>query len=167
MAASARTLSAGRVGRPHGLDGSFYVTRPKAALLAAGTPLSVGEIATSIERRAGTDEQPIVRLAGRQTREDAEALRGEDLLVALEDAPALEEGEWWPEQLEGCSVVDGERPVGVVKRMLSYPSCELLEVERPGAADLLVPMVADAVRSIDAEAKRIEVDLAFLGEDAT
>jgi 16S rRNA processing protein RimM len=64
-------------------------------------------------------------------------------------------------------VVDGERAVGVVKRMLPYPSCELLEVERPGAADLLVPMVADAVRSIDPEAKRIDVNLAFLGEDAT
>ena len=30
---------------------------------------------------------------------------------------------------------------------------------------LLVPMVGDAVRSIDAEARRIDVDLGFLGAD--
>ena len=27
-------IEAGRVGRPHGLDGSFHVTRPDARLLA-------------------------------------------------------------------------------------------------------------------------------------
>ena len=153
------------MGRPHGLDGSFYVTRPNAALLAAGTPVQVGALAGVIERRAGTDERPIVRLEGHTAREDAEALRGEDLVVALADAPPLGEGEWWPEQLEGCAVVDGPVEVGVVTRMLNYPSCELLEVERPAADALLVPLVADAIRSVDVDARRIDVDLAFLGED--
>ena len=34
-------LSAGRVGRAHGLDGSFYVTRPRAPLLSQGAPLRI------------------------------------------------------------------------------------------------------------------------------
>ncbi len=34
--AVAPQLPAGRVGRPHGLDGSFYVTRPKPRLLGEG-----------------------------------------------------------------------------------------------------------------------------------
>ena len=37
MSETSGTLSAGRVGRPHGLDGSFYVTRPRARLLELGT----------------------------------------------------------------------------------------------------------------------------------
>jgi 16S rRNA processing protein RimM len=60
--------------------------------------------------------------------------------------------------------VDGATRVGTVRRLLAYPSCELLEVERDSAALLLVPLVRDAVRAVDVEARRIEVSLAFLGE---
>jgi 16S rRNA processing protein RimM len=159
-------LRAGRVGRPHGLDGSFYVTQPRAALLDAGRTLRIGEREDEIVRRAGTDARPIVRLASCTTRTDAEALRGADLLVPAEHAPALEEDEWWPEQLEGCAVHDGEREVGVVRRLLALPSCEVLEVARATGAggELLVPLIRDAVRSVDVDARRIDVDLAFLGE---
>jgi 16S rRNA processing protein RimM len=37
-------------------------------------------------------------------------------------------------------------------------------VRRPGGEELLVPMVKDAVRAIDVRARRIEIDLDFLGE---
>jgi 16S rRNA processing protein RimM len=158
-------LPAGRVGRPHGLDGSFHVTRPRAALLRLGATVRVGERETSIVRRAGTDERPILRLEGVAGREAAEALRGAELRCPRAEAPALGEQEWWAEDLERCRVTDGERAVGVVIRLLALPSCEVLEVERPGGAPaLLVPMVGDAIRSVDVEAGRIDVDLAFLGE---
>ena len=157
-------LHAGRVGRPHGLDGSFYVTQPRAALLDAGRTLLVGDREDTLVRRAGTDARPIVRLAGCMTRAAAEALRGTDLRVPRGEAPALEEDEWWPEQLEGCVVHDGPREVGVVRELRALPSCEVLHVAREGLDELLVPLIADAVRSVDVEAKRIDVDLAFLGE---
>jgi len=159
-------LHAGRIGRPHGLDGSFYVIQPRAALLEQGRTLLVGQGEDEIVRRAGTDERPIVRLASCTTRAEAEALRGADLRVPRDEAPELEEDEWWPEQLEGCRVVDGEREVGVVRRLLALPSCEVLEVARPkgSGGDLLVPLIRDAVRSVDVTARRIDVDLAFLGE---
>jgi 16S rRNA processing protein RimM len=159
-------LHAGRVGRPHGLDGSFHVTRASAALLDAGSTLLLDGREEEIVRRAGTDARPIVRLASCTTRAQAEALRGSDLFVPRAQAPALEEDEWWPEQLEGCRVLDGAREVGVVRRLLALPSCEVLEVARPAGAggELLVPLIRDAVRAVDVEARRIDVDLAFLGE---
>lgn len=157
-------LCAGRVGRPHGLDGSFHVTQPRAALLRAGGTLHVGERELEIVRRAGTDARPIVRLAGCADRGAAEALRGLDLLVPAERAPALGEDEWWPEQLEGCAVCDGATEVGVVRALRALPSCEVLEVSRPERADLLVPLIRDAVRAVDVDHRRIDVDLAFLGE---
>ena len=100
-------LAAGRVGRPHGLDGSFHVTRPRGALLRLGTTVRVGDAEAEIVRRAGTDERPILRLAGHEDRAAAEALRG---------------------------------------------------------LDLLVPLVRDAVRSVDVAGGVVDVDLAFLGE---
>jgi 16S rRNA processing protein RimM len=157
-------LSAGRVGRAHGLDGSFVVTRPRPALLELGAALRLGDRDHEIVRRAGTDEKPIVRLDGIDSREAVDAVRGSDLLVARAAAPALGDDEYWPEDLEGCAVTDGDREVGVVRRLIGYPSVDVLEVERSGGDDLLVPMVRDAIRSVDVAARRIDVSLAFMGE---
>jgi len=157
-------LKVGRVGRPHGLDGSFYVTRPLPRLLAVGASVTVAGRASQIVRRAGTDERPIVRLEGVHDRAGAEALRGVELTVAAEHAPALGEGEWWAHELEGCEVIAGGRRLGSVVRVIALPSCEALEVlEAHGAEPLLVPMVKDAVRRIEADERRIEVDADFLG----
>lgn len=157
-------LNAGRIGRPHGLDGSVHVTQPRVTLLDQGRVLRVDGRDEEIVRRAGTDARPIVRFASCTTRAHAEALRGRDLLVSRADAPPLEEDEWWPEELVGCRVLDGDRPVGVVRELRPLPSCDVLEVARDGADDLLVPLIRDAVRSVDVEAREIDVDLAFLGE---
>ncbi|HKH16997.1 MAG TPA: ribosome maturation factor RimM [Solirubrobacteraceae bacterium] len=157
-------IEAGRVGRPHGLDGSFHVTRPDARLLAGSEDVWVSGRRERIDRRAGTAERPILRLAGHAGREAAEALRGAPLAIPADRAPALEQDEYWAHELAGCSVWDGERRVGEVRRMVPLPSCEALEVARAGGGDLLVPMVRDAIRSVDVTARRIDVDLAFLGE---
>ena len=157
-------LSAGRVGRAHGLDGSFFVTRPRPPLLELGATLRIGDDAREIVRRAGTDDKPIVRLDGVDAREAAEALRGQELLVPRSAAPPLDDDEYWPEDLEGCAVTDGDVEIGVVRALIGYPSVDVLEVEREGADPLLVPMVRDAIRSVDVAAKRIDVSLAFMGE---
>ena len=157
-------LRAGRIGRPHGLDGSVHVTDPRPQLLELGATVLVGERELRIARRAGTDRLVIVRLEGCEDRDAAERLRGRELLVERALAPALEPDEWWAEDLEGCAVLDGEVAVGTVRRLLELPSCEVLEVARSGHGDLLVPLIADAVRHVDIERRRIDVDLRFLGE---
>ncbi len=155
-------LNAGRVGRAHGLDGSFHVTRPRGVLLKLGGALRIGSDTFEVVRRAGTEDRPILRLLGVDDRAGVEALRGADLLVDRAAAPQLPAGEFWAEDLEGCAVVTaGGRELGVVDRMRPLPSCEALEV-----GDLLVPMVGDAVLEVDIAARRIVVDHAFLGIDA-
>jgi 16S rRNA processing protein RimM len=157
-------LPAGRVGRPHGLDGSFYVTGARPRLLSVGTVVALAGREAAVTRRAGTDERPILRLEGIEDRAGAEALRGLELTVQAPEAPTLGEGEWWAHELEGCEVFGGASRLGTVARLIELPSCEALEV-RPqrGGQELLVPMVKDAIRSIEIERRRIEVDLAFLG----
>lgn len=159
-------LVAGRIGRPHGLDGSFHVTGARPHLLGLGQVVRVDEREAEIERLAGTRERPIVRLTLTPTREAVEELRGQDITVPRSVAPPLEEDEWYASDLEGLRVVDGTAQVGVVAKLLPLPSCEVLEVARPGGRDLLVPLVRDAVRSVDLEAGTVDVDLAFLDEEA-
>jgi 16S rRNA processing protein RimM len=109
-----------------------------------------------VVRVDGTAERPVVRLRAVSTRDAAQALRGDPLRVARTAVP-LEPDEYWAEDLVGLAVVDGDEPVGVVARVRAYPSCEVLEV-----GDLLIPLVSDAVRTVDLAAGRIDVDLAFL-----
>ena len=166
--AAGALISVGRIGRAHGLDGSFYVTRPRERVLGGAVAVIVDGDEVAIVRHDGTPSRPILRLAGVASREAVDRLRGTDLWMRRADAPPLEEDEWYAEDLIGCRVVDGQVAVGVVAKLLPYPSCDLLEVQRPiaGAKALWVPLISDAVRTVDLDAQTIDVDLAFLGEDA-
>jgi 16S rRNA processing protein RimM len=150
----AAQVTAGRVGRAHGLDGSFYLTHVSEPLEVGGEVVVAGRTAR-IERLAGTGERPILRLSDVEDRSAAEALRGEAILV---EAGELGEGEYLAADLVGCEV----RGVGVVRRVIPAPSCDLLEV---GEAAVLIPFISDAVKRVDTEARTIEVDTAFLDLD--
>jgi 16S rRNA processing protein RimM len=153
VAGEGRLRDAGRVGRPHGLDGSFHVRQAKDPF-AEGTLVTVAGSEHRVQRRAGTDAAPLLRLEGVATREAAAALTGERLAVADAAAP-LEEDEWLAADLIGCEVSGA----GTVTKVVSGPSCDVLELDD----GTLVPLVGDAIKSIDPEARRIEIDRHFLG----
>jgi len=142
-------VTAGRVGKPHGLDGSFYVDTPRHEL-PEGLALTVNDRRYEIARRAGTDERPLIRLAGV---EDPRPLRGELMLVEEE----LAEDEWLASDLVGLTVVglaaDSSAPAATVARVVDAPSCSILELDDGG----LIPFIADAVESIDMDAREIRV----------
>jgi len=133
------------------------VVQADAELLAGRDDVLLAGRRVALTRSAGTPEKPILRIEGCETREAAEALRRSELRVPEADAPPLAEGEFWARDLAGCRVTDGDRDVGVVERMIALPSCEALEV-----GDRLIPLVRDAIRSVDLESRRIDVDLGFV-----
>jgi 16S rRNA processing protein RimM len=140
-------VTAGRVGKPHGLDGSFYVDRPRHPL-PEGVTLTIRGRSHRVSRRAGTDERPLVQLTGI---EDPHRVRGEVMLV--EDV--LEQGEWLAADLVGLEVPG----IGTVARLIDAPSCTVLELDE----GTLVPLVSDAIVRIDTEAREIHVNRDFLG----
>jgi 16S rRNA processing protein RimM len=135
------------VGKPHGLDGSFYVDGPRHEL-PEGTTLTIAGAEHRVERRAGTDERPLIRLGGV---DDARPLRGELMLVEEE----LAEGEWLASDLVGLRVAG----LGAVARVVDGPSCSVLELDD----GTLVPFVSDAVERVDLDAGEIHVNEDFLG----
>ena len=120
MTAEGRQVSAGRVARPHGLDGSFYVSGASEEL-GVGTEVTIAGRRAVVERRAGTAERPIIRLSGVGDRDAARGLSGEPLLMP---AGELEEDEYLVDDLVGCDVPG----LGTVRRVVNAPSCDLLEV---------------------------------------
>ena len=169
-AAPPERVFAGRVGKGHGLDGSFYVVQAVPHLLVKGNTLFVegDDVPREIERRAGTDAKPILRLAGASDRSAADLLRGKALEIAVEDAPPLDDDEYWAHELVGCAVTAADgRSLGEVAELLALPSCEVLVVRGVDEfGELLVPLVKDAIVEIDPKGRAITVDAEFLAIDA-
>jgi 16S rRNA processing protein RimM len=141
-------VTAGRVGRAHGRDGSFYVDDPRWGF-ELGSTVQIGDRRHEVIRRAGIDDRPLIKLEGL---DDPSSVRGELLLVEDE----LEDDEYLAGDLIGCEVPG----LGRVERVLDAPSCALLEVGEDGH---LIPLIGDAVKHVDLERRIIEVDREFLG----
>jgi 16S rRNA processing protein RimM len=134
-------------------------------LLEPGRTVNVAGRELEIAWRKGTPERPLVRFDGVEDREAAERLRGQAITVARSALGPLAQGEFLVDDLIGCEAFDGARRLGRVADVLPMPSADVLEIDRNREDTLLVPLVADAVRSIDLEAGRIEIDAGFLDAD--
>ena len=150
---ASRLVTAGRVGRAHGLDGSFKVNQPQRDFVP-GLVVKVAGSERKVERVAGTARHPLIRLGGIADRESATALGGQALRVPEEEAP-LEQGEFLIAALVGCRV----EGLGSVVRVLPGSSCDVLELDD----GTLIPLISDAVNEIDVEGRQIGVNRAFLG----
>lgn len=156
------------MGRPHGKEGAFTVAEPteRLELLDPGRRVVVGGRDMKVAWRKGTAERPLVKLEETDGRTAAEAMRGDAIEVPRAEVGALAEGEFLVDDLVGCAVVDGARAVGTVRDVLLLPAADVLEVAPDGGDALLVPLVADAVRSVDVDGRRIDVDMTFVSSDA-
>jgi len=161
-------LVVGRVGRPHGLRGEVTVevrTDDPAQRFATGSVLATepsdrGPLTVSASRwHSG---RLLVRFAGCESREDAEALR--DTMLAIDSAdlaPLADPEEFYDHDLIGLRVVtvSGEQ-VGRVADVLHYGQ-DLLVIAGTGTrtgAEILVPFVAAIVPEVDVGAGRLVVD---------
>ncbi|MDO5491298.1 MAG: ribosome maturation factor RimM, partial [Bacillota bacterium] len=116
----------------------------------------------------------VIKFAGIDSREDAEAARGQEIFVTEADLPPLEEGEFYIRDLIGMEVVeaggtvgtkatpagdDAPGTVGRVADVMQNTAQDLLEVKTPDGRKVLIPWVDAFVREIDIEDRRITVRL--------
>ena len=147
-------MPVGLVGRPHGLDGSFFVEGPseRADPFATGATLYVdGEPAKVVASKRGSHKRPVIRL-------DRRVDRGATLAVPREALPPLEEGAYYTFQLVGLAVEEeGGRVVGRVREVLDYPANDVLELD----SGLFLPLVEACIRQVDLAAGRIVIAAGF------
>jgi 16S rRNA processing protein RimM len=148
-------VTVGRVGKPHGLDGGFFVEDPseRPEVFAEGATLQAGgEPATVVVSRHGSGGRPVIRL-------DRDVERGTELAVARATLPSLaDEDEFYVFQLVGLSVEEeGGRLLGRVREVLEYPGNDVLELDS-GAS---LPLVEACVRQVDLAGGRIVVAVGF------
>lgn len=148
-------MPVGRVGRPHGLDGAFVVEQGSDDVqrYAVGATLHVnGEPAVvTLSRRVGRGRCAI--------RLDRAVERGAALTIPRSALPDLPEGEYYTFELVGLRVDEvGGRAVGIVRDVLPGPANDNLELED----STLVPMIADAIHSIDTVAGIVLLNPGFI-----
>jgi 16S rRNA processing protein RimM len=156
---SEELVPVGRVGRPHGIDGGFFVENPssRAAVFTSGAKLfAAGEPATVVASRHGSGGRPVIRL-------DRHVERGAELAVARTTLPELtDEDEFYVFQLVGLAVEEeGGRQLGRVREVLEYPANDVLELDS-GAS---LPLVEACVRQVDLAGGRIVVAAGFVDPD--
>jgi len=100
----------------------------------------------------------LVCFEGVASREAAQAIQGTDLLVPLETARALAEGEFWDFQLVGLEVVgQAGETLGRVSEVLDYPASTMLVVRTIGGDEVMVPSVPELISEVDLEKGRVVV----------
>lgn len=148
-------MTVGRVGRPHGLDGAFFVEDASedprrfavdAVLVVAGEP---ARIVTSKRARG----RPVIRL-------DRRVERGAALEVPRDSLPPPEPGSFYAFQLAGLAVEEeGGRRLGHIAAVQPGVANDVLELD----SGLLLPLVEDCVLDVDLEGGRILVAPGFAG----
>jgi 16S rRNA processing protein RimM len=143
----------GRVGKSHGLDGSFVVEHASedTSLFARGAKLKVeGSDATIVASKQARG-RPVIKL-------DRRVPRGTELHVPQSALPPAAEGEFYVFQLLGMEVRERDGDVlGTVTDIAPGVANDVLELD----SGALLPMVEECVLSVDLDTRSIVVAPGF------
>jgi 16S rRNA processing protein RimM len=148
------TVVVGRVGKSHGIDGSFVVEHASETreLFAVGATLFAdGEPAKVVASKQARG-RPVIRL-------DRRVPRGTELGVRHDALGPTGEGEYYVFQLVGLRVEDeGGAVLGIVTDVAPGVANDVLELD----SGVALPMVEDCVLQVDLDEGRILIAPGFI-----
>ncbi len=162
---NAELVAIAKIAKPHGVRGEvsadvltdfperFDGLKTVIALLPDGTRRDL-----KIENFRFQKNRVLLKFADFDSMNAADTLRDVEICVPEAEAVALEEGEFYDWQLEGCAVetIEGEK-LGTVKELMRTGASEILVVE--GAEkEFLIPFAKTICTEIDIDNKLIRVD---------
>jgi 16S rRNA processing protein RimM len=166
VAADEELVAVARVVKVRGLRGEvaaelltdFPERFERTERLIAVTPAGARET-LAVEQSRLHAGRVLLKFAGYDTPEAAQALVGFELCVPESEAVELEEDEFFDWQLEGCRVetVEG-RELGSVREVWHYGAAPILVVRDGGGRESLIPLARSICVVIDTDAKLIRVD---------
>lgn len=112
-----------------------------------------------IQRSRARGHQVILKLEGIETRDQAEALRGQYLEVPESALTPLREGQYYQHQIIGLEVLTaGGMALGSICEVIRTGSNDVYVARREGK-ELLIPAIADVVKEIDVVAGRMTIEV--------
>ena len=107
-----------------------------------------------------TDKNMLVmKLAGTDSRNDAETLRGKYVYLPEGEKLDLGEDTYLVEDLIGCRVFEDGTELGTVKEIISRPAQDIYVVEKPDGCTFSIPAVHEFIKNVDTEERLIAVKL--------
>ncbi len=157
----------GKIVNTHGIRGEVrvlpttdfvderFAPQQKLYLQGTGAPIEL-----TIERSRQHKGFILVKFVGYDNINDVESFRNHELMVSAADQQPLEDGQYYYHQIIGLTVktVAGEE-LGKVKEILAPGANDVWVVERPGKADLLLPVIDDVVKQVDLDNGQVLVEL--------
>ena len=117
-----------------------------------------GLLRLEVESARPHKQAMLVKFAGVDTRDAAEALRGAEIVIPREEVRPLPDGSWYIFELEGLEVYteDGTR-LGVLTEVLQGAGNDVYVVQ--GEREILLPAIKQVVLDVDRDARRMKVHL--------
>ena len=152
-------VTVGRILGPHGIHGELRVQsltdfperfEPGERLWLDGREVVIG-------RSRWERGRLLLKLAGIDSRDEAEQLRSHELLVSAPRAD-LAEGQYYRHDVIGLSAFAGDTELGRVVDILETGANDVYVI-RSERGELLLPAIGDVIKDVDLERRRILVEL--------
>ncbi|QJB56491.1 ribosome maturation factor RimM [Pseudodesulfovibrio sp. zrk46] len=159
-------IPVGGVAKPHGIRGEFciksYADSPllfdavRAIFLQDGKKTPKPFVVKSWREHKGL---VLLKCAGVDDRDQAEALRGFAVLVHQDDLPELDEGEHYIKDMLGCRVqLEDGSPVGTLEQFYETPEQDTWVIYTDDRKEILLPAVPEFVLDVDLDEEVIVID---------
>lgn len=112
-----------------------------------------------IEKVRYQQEMVILKLAGVDNRNDAEAMKNKDVFITEEDLDELPDDTFYIRDLIGLQVVDDSGRIGIVKDVLQPSAQDVYVIKTDSGRDILVPAVKEFVKEVNLEEGFIRLSL--------
>jgi 16S rRNA processing protein RimM len=164
LPASARLIAVGIFGAPHGVRGELRVKSYTGDPAAIGTYDSLTDkagraIFKLTAARVMRDQMLVVRLAGVNSREDAEKLTGVELFVRRAELPPLPDDEFYHDDLVGLeALTEGGERLGRIVALHNFGAGDILEIApASGGETFMLPFNRATAIEVDLSNGRIVI----------
>ncbi len=161
-------LVLGEILRPHGIRGEvrmrMFTDYPER--LTELKAVYIGKSATDkhiarlgLKQVRFNKDYALLTLEGYSSRSESDRLRSKVVMVDVDDAMPLEDGEYYLFQLIGLKVVADYQDIGRIKEVLQTGANDVYVVESRKYGEILIPAHAETIASIDFDAEIVTMSL--------
>jgi 16S rRNA processing protein RimM len=167
--AGPRYLLLGEILRPHGVRGELrmriltdYPERiNKLKIIYIGSDIDATDIREyHLEHMRMNQDYGLLKLAGLDDRDEADLLRALFVMIPIENAIPLEEGEFYLYQIIGLSVQTTEgQVIGTIREVLETGANDVYVVDSPQYGEVLIPVTEETIVKTDIQAQVVTIKL--------
>jgi len=161
-------MAVGLIVGAHGLRGELKIElhTDYEQRFAVGNSILLGEKLIEVKILTSRPHKAfqLIRIAGVDSRSDAEGMRGQWLFIPDDEAISLENDEYWIHDIVGITVVDTQgRVLGTVRNILETGANDVYIIdaneELKIGREILLPAISEVVQEIDTDNRTLTVEL--------